>query len=88
MRFIAFAYAYHYLNWFSKTSIIKWHQVPKRRTVAMVLIWLGALVLYAYDYDSGMAALYFLSILHVMLEFPLNHLTFVGIGKELRAWAR
>jgi len=35
-----------------------------------------------------MAALYFLSILHVMLEFPLNHLTFAGIGKELRAWAR
>jgi len=88
MRLIAFAYTYHYLNWFSKTSIIKWHQVPMRRTLAMVLIWLGALALYAYDYDSGMAALYFLSILHVMLEFPLNHLTFVGIGKELHAWVR
>ena len=88
MRLIAFAYAYHYLNWFSKTSIIRWHQVPKRRTFAMILIWLGALALYAYDYDSGMAALYFLSILHVMLEFPLNHLTFVGIGKELQVWAR
>lgn len=24
---IAFAYTYHYLNWFSKTSIIKWHEV-------------------------------------------------------------
>jgi hypothetical protein len=23
--FIAFAYTYHYLNWFSKTSIIKWN---------------------------------------------------------------
>src|SRR5262249_51108215 len=88
MRLIAFAYTYHYLNWFSKTSIIKWHEVSASRTAWMVLIWLGALALYAYDYDSGMAALYFLSILHVMLEFPLNHLTFVGIGKELRAWAR
>jgi len=88
MRLIAFAYTYHYLNWFSKTSIIKWHEVPKRRAVAMVLVWVGALALYAYDYDNGMAALYFLSILHVMLEFPLNHLTFVGIGKELHAWTR
>ena len=23
MRLIAFAYTYHYLNWFSKTSVIK-----------------------------------------------------------------
>ena len=87
MRLIAFAYTYHYLNWFSKTSIIKWHEVPRIRIVVMVLIWIGALALYAWDYDSGMAVLYFLSILHVMLEFPLDHLTFVGIGKELYAWA-
>ncbi len=85
MRLIAFAYTYHYLNWFSKTSIIKWHEVPVSRIAAILAIWLGALALYAYDYDSGMAALYFLSILHVMLEFPLNHLTLVGIGKELYA---
>ena len=88
MRLIAFAYTYHYLNWFSKTSIIKWHEVPAGRALLMLVVWLGALALYAYDYDSGMAALYFLSILHVMLEFPLNHLTMVGIGKELHAWAR
>ena len=87
MRLIAFAYAYHYLNWFSKTSIIKWHEVPKSRTAVMVVVWLGALALYAYDYDTGMAVLYFLSILHVMLEFPLNHRTFMGIGKELHAIA-
>lgn len=88
MRLIAFAYTYHYLNWFSKTSIIKWHEVPKTRTAVMVLAWLGALALYAYDYDSGMAVLYFMSILHVMLEFPLNHRTFAGIGRELYAMAR
>jgi len=87
MRLIAFAYTYHYLNWFSKTSIIKWHVVPKLRTVIMIVVWLGALGIYAYDYDTGMAVLYFMSILHVMLEFPLNHRTFAGIGKELRAVA-
>lgn len=88
MRLIAFAYTYHYLNWFSKTSIIKWHQVPKARTGVMIIVWLGALGLYAYDYDMGMAILYFMSILHVMLEFPLNHLTFAGIGRELHAMVR
>jgi len=88
MRMIAFAYTYHYLNWFSKTSIIKWHEVPKARIAFMAVIWLGTLGLYAYDYDTGMAVLYFMSILHVMLEFPLNHRTFTGIGKEMYAMAR
>ena len=49
----------------------------------MVAIWLVALAIYAYNYDTGMTVLYFMSILHVMLEFPLNHLTFAGIGREL-----
>jgi hypothetical protein len=87
MRLIAFAYTYHYLNWFSKTSIIKWHLIPRSRTVVMIAVWFGALALYAYDYDTGMAVLYFMSILHVMLEFPLNHRTFAEIGKELYAVA-
>jgi hypothetical protein len=85
MRLIAFAYTYHYLNWFSKTSIIKWHEVPRSRTVMIMVIWLAALAIYAYDYDTGMAVLYFMSILHVMLEFPLNHRTFRAIGKEMYA---
>lgn len=87
MRLIAFAYTYHYLNWFSKTSIIRWHDVSRLRTVVMIVVWLGALAVYAYDYDTGMTVLYFMSILHVMLEFPLNHRTFVGIGKELHGMA-
>lgn len=88
MRLIAFAYTYHYLNWFSKTSIIKWHEIPRRRTALIVGLWLVALAVYIYNYDAGMIALYFLSILHVMLEFPLNHVTFVAIGKEFYALAR
>jgi hypothetical protein len=85
MRLIAFAYTYHYLNWFSKTSIIKWHEVSRSRTIVMIVVWLGAVALYVYDYDTGMMVLYFMSILHVMLEFPLNHRTFAGIGRELQA---
>lgn len=87
MRLIAFAYTYHYLNWFSKTSIIKWHDISRTRTAAIIGLWLISLGVYAYDYQIGMITLYFLSVLHVMLEFPLNHQTFAGIGRELRAFA-
>lgn len=83
MRLIAFAYTYHYLNWFSKTSLIKWHEIPARRIGVIIGLWVIALGVYAYSYEVGMGALYFLSVLHVMLEFPLNHQTFAGIGREL-----
>lgn len=83
MRFIAFAYTYHYLNWFSKTSVIKWHLVPKRILFATIFLWLVSVGIYAYDYDLGMNVLFFLSFLHVFLEFPLNVISFTGIGKEL-----
>lgn len=84
-RFIAFAYTYHYLNWFSKTSVIKWHQVPKLRFVLVILTWIVSVALYMYDYEIGFRWLFLLSFLHVMLEFPLNHHSFIGIGKELKA---
>ena len=82
MRFIAFAYLYHYLNWFSKTEIIRWHQVPKLRFAAVILLWVVASVFYAYDYSLGLSLLFFLSFSHVLLEFPLNIISIVGIGKE------
>jgi len=85
MRLVAFAYTYHYLNWFSKTSIIKWHQVPRARGAAIAVAWAAAVGLYFVDYTLGLSVLYALSVLHVLLEFPLNHQTFVGIGSELRA---
>jgi hypothetical protein len=73
--FIAFAYTYHYLNWFSKVEIIKWHKVSKTSLAISLTIWIAALSLYAYDYRLGASALLFLSILHVLLEFPLNFLS-------------
>ena len=82
MRFIAFAYMYHYLNWFSKTEVIRWHKVPKIRFVAVLLLWLIACALYAYNYSLGLSFLFFLSFTHVLLEFPLNMVSIVGIGKE------
>jgi hypothetical protein len=88
MRLIAFAYTYHYLNWFSKTSIIRWHDVPRRRFVGIVALWMASVAIYAHDYSNGLSLLYMLSLLHVLLEFPLNHKTFVGIGAELREHVR
>jgi hypothetical protein len=83
MRFIAFAYCYHYLNWFSKTSVIKWHEVSKKRMITILLLWVLSVVLYAMNYNVGFMALFILSMLHVMCEFPLNIQTFKIIGQEL-----
>jgi hypothetical protein len=85
MRFIAFAYTYHYLNWFSKTEVIRWHKVPKMRFVLVIALWIGSLALYAYSYSVGLRWLFFLSFCHVLLEFPLNFHSMVGIVKETRS---
>ncbi|MEA2491474.1 MAG: hypothetical protein QOH21_3266 [Acidobacteriota bacterium] len=79
MRFIAFAYTYHYLNWFSKTSIIRWHAVSRGRGLAIAVTWAAGVALYLYSYRAGFAVFYVLSVVHVMLEFPLNHQTFVSL---------
>lgn len=84
MRFIAFAYTYHYLNWFSKTSVIQWHKVPASFAAATVLLWGASIGVYVADYRLGIAVLGFFSLLHVFLEFPLNYHSFVGIGRETK----
>ncbi len=83
MRFIAFAYTYHYLNWFSKTKVIRWHEIPKQRSILIVALWVVSIVLYAIDYSLGFKWLFLLSFMHVMVEFPLNYISFVGIFREL-----
>ncbi|MES2761332.1 MAG: hypothetical protein V4677_03955 [Bacteroidota bacterium] len=83
MRFIAFSYTYHYLNWFSKTSVIQWHKVPKKTLYATLALWVFSVILYIIDYNIGLKALYFLSFLHVFLEFPLNITSFQGIIKSV-----
>ncbi len=84
MRFVAFAYTYHYLNWFSKTSVIQWHKVPKPRLYFVLGIWIASVVLYLYDYGVGLKWLFLLSFLHVLLEFPLNFMSIAGIFTELK----
>lgn len=85
MRFIAFAYTYHYLNWFSKTTVIKWNDVSKKRMMMILSLWIISVGLYAYSYRIGFYALFLLSMLHVFLEFPLNHRSIIGIGQEIKS---
>ena len=82
MRFVAFAYTYHYLNWFSKTSVIQWHKVPKPRLYFVLAVWRASVALYLYDYGVGLKWIFLLSFLHVLLEFPLNYLSISGIFSE------
>lgn len=72
MQFIAFTYTYHYLNWFSKTSIIQWHKTTKIKIALIILIWILSVLLYLYNYKTGLYWLYLLSLTHVILEFPLD----------------
>ncbi len=87
-RFIAYAYTYHYLNWFSKTNVIRWHQIPKQRLIVILAAWLVSVALYMYSYQVGFIWLVLLSFLHVLLEFPLNFVSVIGIGKEITSIAR
>jgi len=83
-RIIAFAYTYHYINWFSKTRVINWHRISVTRSVIIGVVWVASVALYFYNYRLGIKWLFLLSLAHVILEFPLNHRSFMGIGKELK----
>lgn len=84
-RFISFAYTYHYINWFAKTRVINWHRITITRSIIIGFLWVGSVALYFYDYQLGIRWLYILSLAHVILEFPLNQRSFIGIGKVLRS---
>lgn len=84
MTFISFAYTYHYLNWFSKTSIIGWSRnLTKQKTYAILLIWIGIIILYKYNFNYGLVLLFFFSTLHVLLEFPLNITTMRALVQKV-----
>ncbi len=74
--FLAFAYTYHYLNWFSKTSIIGWGKnISKKHFTYILFFWILSMIIYYYNYRIGMTALFFFSMFHVIAEFPLNFLS-------------
>lgn len=72
LRIFAFIYLFHYLNWFAKTELLEWHKISRRQWVAIGVLYLASLACYLWSFAAGFIAATFLSMLHVLLEFPLN----------------
>lgn len=83
LAFLSFAYTYHYLNWFSKTEIIKWHLIPRRRFALIAVLYLASVGIYLIDFRAGFITLTFLSLAHVLLELPLNILSMRMISNSI-----
>jgi hypothetical protein len=88
---LAFVYTYHYLNWFIKADVIRWTAVPKLRLAFMIAASAVSTILYFYDYAFGFTFLLALSLVHILLEFPLNSLAVRQLGAAaqggIRAWS-
>jgi tetrahydromethanopterin S-methyltransferase subunit F len=84
MMFISFIYLYHYLNWFSKTTVIKWYKsLNSTRSILIAVVWGTLLTLFYIDFRLGFLISFFFSILHVILEFPLNILSIRGLIEKV-----
>jgi hypothetical protein len=81
---LAFVYTYHYLNWFIKADVIRWTDIPPGRLALMAGISVVSTGLYFYDYALGFSVLLALSLVHVVLEFPLNALAMRQLGEAVR----
>lgn len=82
--FLSFTYTYHYLNWFSKTSVIAWHKISGTRAAVIAILYMLSVAIYLYDYSLGLTVLLTLSFTHVVLEFPLNFKSVQGIYREIK----
>jgi hypothetical protein len=77
---LAFVYTYHYLNWFIKADVIRWTDMPRQRLALVVAASAASTALYFYDYAFGFSVLLALSLVHIVLEFPLNSLALRQLG--------
>jgi hypothetical protein len=80
---LSFVYTYHYLNWFIKADVIRWAAVPKPRLAGIAVLSAAATGLYFYNYLYGFLVLLLLSLIHVLLEFPLNSLSIGQLGAAI-----
>src|SRR5260370_42092715 len=81
---LAFVYTYHYLNWFIKADVIRWADLPRARLALVIAANAGSTALYFYDYAFGFTFLLALSLVHILLEFPLDSLALRQLGAA--AW--
>ena len=82
LRLSAFAYLFHYLNWFAKVDLLQWHKLPWRSWAVLTALYAASLGVYGFGFATGILVANFLSLLHVLLEFPLDWqaLRFVAWG--------
>jgi hypothetical protein len=80
---LAFVYTYHYLNWFIKADVIRWADIPRIRLALVVAASAASTALYFYDYAFGFTVLLALSLVHIVLEFPLNGLALRQLGAAI-----
>jgi hypothetical protein len=83
MSLLAFVYTYHYLNWFIKADMIRWTDISRTRLALIVAASAASTALYFYDYTFGFTVLLALSLVHVVLEFPLNSLALRQLGTAI-----
>jgi hypothetical protein len=81
VAFLAFAYAYHYLNWFSKTEVIAWHKMPKGRVGLLVAAYAAMIGSYAVSFQVGLALSVLAASLHIFLELPLDARAIMGLWR-------
>ena len=72
LRFFAFIYLFHYLNWFAKTELLQWHRVSRGSWAWIAALYSVSVGCYLWSFMVGFYIVNFLSMLHVFLEFPLN----------------
>jgi hypothetical protein len=80
---LAFVYTYHYLNWFIKAEVIRWTDMSRKRLVLIGAASAASTALYFYDYAFGFTVLLALSLVHVVLEFPLNSVAVRQLGSAV-----
>jgi hypothetical protein len=85
---LAFVYTYHYLNWFIKAEVIRWADISRTRLALVAAASAGSTALYFYDYTFGFTVLLALSLIHVVLEFPLNSLALRQLGGAIAQGVR
>lgn len=70
--FLSFTYTYHYLNWFSKAEVIKWHKVPRKRMAWMTSCFLLCVAAFFVNYAIGIVFIFSIALAHGFLELSLN----------------
>lgn len=80
MGLLSFVYAYHYLNWFIKAEVIHWNRVPRGRLIAIAALSAAATGFYFVNFALGFTVLLLISLMHVLLEFPLNSRSIRELG--------